>query len=286
MLCATTSAGIVPYEPPSYKSMVLVSDKPSSYMSIIQTNISHRERHEARRIGLEPMPLDEDMKSHHGEREACVEVLPDPVHALLEVADERQHGAHRLDAHPILPRATLTQCEIARIALRGMETGVTQDNHLVFALANEPLQGGIRDSGGGACPPHDPPPLIEEQGACAADNPAVVRHACAADLPWAAALAHRMEQLDAGGVDDTPHRWGGSEDVRPVVMRREETQEPGALGEARKQRAISTRYPAREGLGAHAFEGLHQPQGDHLTGPEVRLRRCGDGAYLLINLRE
>ena len=86
MLCATTSAGIVPYEPPSYKSMVLVSDKPSSYMSIIQTNISHRERHEARRIGLEPMPLDEDMKSHHGEREACVEVLPDPVHALLEVA--------------------------------------------------------------------------------------------------------------------------------------------------------------------------------------------------------
>ena len=189
--------------------MVLVFDKLNGHIGLLQTKLSHRERHEARRIGLEPMPLDEDMKSHHGEREACVEVLPDPVHALLEVADERQHGAHRLDEHPILPRATLTQCEIARIALRGMETGVTQDNHLVFALANEPLQGGIRDSGGGACPPHDPPPLIEEQGACAADNPAVVQHACAADLPWAAALAHRMDQLDAVGVDDTQHRWGG-----------------------------------------------------------------------------
>jgi hypothetical protein len=119
--------------------MVLVSDKPSSDISILQTKIGHRERHEARRIGLETMPLDQYIKSRHGERGAGMEVLPDPVHDFLEVADERQHGEHRLDEHPVLPLATLTQFEMARIALRGMETGVTQDNHLVFALANEPL---------------------------------------------------------------------------------------------------------------------------------------------------
>src|SRR6266478_6673226 len=31
---------------------------------------------------------------------------------------------------------------------------------------------------------------------------------------------------------------------------------------------------------------FNQPQGDHLTGPEVRLRVFGDGAYLLIDLVE
>ena len=31
---------------------------------------------------------------------------------------------------------------------------------------------------------------------------------------------------------------------------------------------------------------MQQPQGDHLTGPEVRLRMFGDGAQLLIDLIE
>src|SRR5436190_14941707 len=36
----------------------------------------------------------------------------------------------------------------------------------------------------------------------------------------------------------------------------------------------------------HALKGVEQPQGDHLTGPEVRLRMFGDGAQLLIDLKE
>src|SRR5215217_6857183 len=67
-------------------------------------------------------------------------------------------------------------------------------------------------------------------------------------------------------------------------MRLEETKEPGALGEVGKQRAIVARQPAIEGPVAPAFEGVEQPQGDHLTGPEVRLRMFGDGVQLLINL--
>src|SRR5215510_5661856 len=31
---------------------------------------------------------------------------------------------------------------------------------------------------------------------------------------------------------------------------------------------------------------FNQPQSHHLTGPEVRLRMCGDGAHLLIDLVE
>ena len=54
--------------------------------------------------------------------------------------DERQHGEHRLDEHPVLPRAALAQFEVARIALRGMEAGVTQDNHALFKLPNQPFK--------------------------------------------------------------------------------------------------------------------------------------------------
>src|SRR6266702_3120972 len=69
-------------------------------------------------------------------------------------------------------------------------------------------------------------------------------------------------------------------------MRLEETKEPGALGEVGKQRAIVARQPAIEGPIAHAFEGMQQSQGDHLTRPEVGLGMFGDRAHLLIDLIE
>jgi hypothetical protein len=36
-----------------------------------------------------------------------------------------------------------------------MEGGITQDDHLVFKLPNEPLKSVIRDIGGGTRPPDD-----------------------------------------------------------------------------------------------------------------------------------
>ena len=60
----------------------------------------------------------------------------------------------------------------------------------------------------------------------------------------------------------------------------------GALGEAWEQRAIVPRQPPIEGAVAPAFEGMQQPQGDDLTGPEVGLGVFGDRAQLLIDLVE
>ena len=128
-----------------------------------------------------------------------------------------------------------------------MEAGVAQDNHPPINLLNQPLKGVIRDIGGGTRPPHDQPPLIEQQTEFPADNPAVIREAFAADLLGAAAFAHGVDQLDAVGVDDPEHGRGGQEDLRPVLMGLEETKEPGALGQAGKQRPIVARQPAIEG---------------------------------------
>jgi len=52
--------------------MVLISDKPDNDIDILQTKFSHREGYEARRGGLEAMPLDQYIAGGHGEREPGV----------------------------------------------------------------------------------------------------------------------------------------------------------------------------------------------------------------------
>jgi hypothetical protein len=200
------------------------------------------------------------------------------------VEHHREPGEHRLHQHTVLPCAALTQCEVAGIPLRGMEGGITQDDHLFFTLANQPLKGGIRDIGGRTIPRHDQPPLIEHQTEFPPDNPAVMRETFAADLLGATAFAHGVDQRDPIRVDHPEHRRSGQEDLRPALMRPAEAQEPGALGEVGKQRTLVAGQPPIERAGAHTFEGMQPPPGDHLTGPEVRLGMLGDGAQLLINL--
>src|SRR5678815_4315160 len=111
--------------------MVLVSYTLANYVSILQTKFSDREVHDARRVGLETMPLDQHIEGRHGEREARLKIGPAPMHDLFEMADERQHREPRLHEHTVLPCAALTQFEVGRIALSGMEGHITQDNHLL-----------------------------------------------------------------------------------------------------------------------------------------------------------
>src|SRR5437773_4546054 len=170
--------------------MVLVSYILYRYFSILQTKFSDREGHEARRIGLEAMPLDSHIEGGHGERQARLKICPAPMHHLLQMADEREHREHRLHQHTVLPLAALTQFEVGGIALRGMEAGVTQDNHLFFELSNQPLKRVIRDIGGGTRPRHDQSPLIEQQTEFPSDDPAVVREPLAANLLGTAAFTH------------------------------------------------------------------------------------------------
>src|SRR2546427_2531739 len=150
--------------------MVLVSDKPSNDLGILQTKLSDRERYETRRVGLEAMPLDEDIEGRHGEGQARLKIGPAPMHGLFEMADERQHREHRLDEHTVLPLPALTQFEIRGIPLRGMEAGVAQDDHPPINLLNQPLKGVVRNIGSGTRPPHDQPPLVEQQTQFPANN--------------------------------------------------------------------------------------------------------------------
>src|SRR2546426_11354026 len=103
------------------------------------------------------MPLNQHIEGRHGEGQARLKIRPAPMHHLFEMADEREHREYRLHEHTVLPLTALTQSEIRVIALRGMEAGITQDNHLLLTLPNQPLKRVIRDIGHEKDPPHARP---------------------------------------------------------------------------------------------------------------------------------
>src|SRR5712671_8023908 len=162
--------------------MAIVSYRLYNSTSILQTKFSDREGHEARRMRLEAMPLDEHIESGHRKRQTRLKIGPAPMHDLLQMADQRQHREHRLHEHTVLPRATRTQFQVAGIPLRGMEAGVAQDDHPPINLLNQPLKGVVRGIGGGTRPPHHKAILVQQQTEFAPDNPAMVGQAFATDL--------------------------------------------------------------------------------------------------------
>src|SRR6201997_1461613 len=141
--------------------MVLVSYILDNHGSILQTKLSYREGHEARRVGLEAVPLDQHIEGGHGEGQARLKIGPASMHHLLHMADERQHREHRLHQHTVLPLAALTHFEVIGIPLRRMETSVTQDNHTPVTLLDQPLKRLVRDIGGGTIPPNYQAVLIQ-----------------------------------------------------------------------------------------------------------------------------
>ena len=66
--------------------MVLVCYILDKDISILQTKLSDREGHKARRVGLEAMPLDEHIEGRHSERQARLTRGPAPMHHLLHMA--------------------------------------------------------------------------------------------------------------------------------------------------------------------------------------------------------
>src|SRR2546428_5045624 len=99
---------------------------------------------------------------------------------------------------------------------------------------------------GGTPPPRDKPPRFQKETQFPADNPPMIREAFPADLLGTPAFTHRMDQLDAVGVDDAEHGRGGQESPRPVLMGFEETKEAGALrGVGRQQPEGSRPHPSK-----------------------------------------
>jgi len=68
----------------TYQLMVLVAEKPDSDIGMLQMQLRYREGHKAQRVGEYAMTLHQPMEGGHGERQACLNIRPAPMHPLLE----------------------------------------------------------------------------------------------------------------------------------------------------------------------------------------------------------
>src|SRR5215475_6833876 len=125
--------------------MVLVS---------LEAELRDREWHEAIHLGGQTMPLHQHVERGHRERETCLEILPDPVHDLLEVADHGEHRQDGLTEDAVVPLPALTHFEVRGIPRGRMEGRVTQHEHLVCHLLDEGLKGRVMDIRCGTIPRH------------------------------------------------------------------------------------------------------------------------------------
>src|SRR5437867_3708661 len=123
-------------------------------VSLLETKLSNGKPNHVMLVHFHA-PLSQDIERRHGPRDASAEVGP---HTMADFLAMKNHGAHRQDhfyQHPRVPVATRTDFHVGRIASRGMETGIGQDNHLAVTLGNQRSKMGVVDLGGGTVPSTD-----------------------------------------------------------------------------------------------------------------------------------
>lgn len=168
------------------------------------------------------LPLGQDIKEGDGKGEAHREIAPDAVKNPFKVTDGGQHREKGLDEHTFIPRSASTRLHIGGIAVFSDEPKVGQDDHLVRKVGNQRMERGIVDIGRIRRPGTGQPPLVQDDGELAPDNPAMIREPFAPNLPSCTLLPPGMEQFNPKTIGDPEHGGIGQEPVRPVLMRGKE----------------------------------------------------------------
>ena len=81
----------------------------------------------------------------------------------LQMTDPVQHREHSFDQHPRIPQAPITQFEVHRIPFFGVESGITQADHLLFIGGNQGMKGRVGRIGARTIPTDHQAQLIEPQ---------------------------------------------------------------------------------------------------------------------------
>src|ERR687895_2828940 len=108
-------------------------------------------------IGLETIPLHQDVEGGHGESQPSPEVVPDPMGEFLEMADQSEHQKHGFYHHTLIPFSSSAELEIGGVSFLSMKSPVRQNDHLVLEPLGQGLEAGVADIGSSAVPGADQP---------------------------------------------------------------------------------------------------------------------------------
>ena len=251
---------------------------------VLKAERGKREVYTAIFIGLDAIPLDEQVEHRHGVSQAALEISPNPVHHPLEVAYQGQHGEHRFDNHARVPLAPLANPEVFRMPVFLDKAFITEQHHPGSIALGDLLKGAaVVDIGRVDLPIHDQTQMIEHKTQFASDDPTPVRQPFLADLLLAAAFPARVEQFDAIGVDQTNERRVGHKALGPMPVGVEQPKQTCAHGQLWKQLPVVSLQPAIKGAIAHPFEGEQNGNRDYFAGIETGLRMLLRIGHLIIH---
>ena len=223
-------------------------------------------------IDQDAVPLDEQVEHRHGVSQAALEVSPNPVHHLLEMTHQGQHGQHRFDNHACVPLAPLANLDIFGMPVLFDKAFVGEQHHLGGIPLGYLLKGAaIIDVGRVHLPIYDETQMIEHKTQLAAYDPTSVRQSFLANLSLTAALPSGMDEFDAIGVNQADDRRVGQEALGPIPVGIEQPKQTRAAGQLRKQKQALSFQPPIEGTIANPFEGEQDGNRDHFAGIEPGL---------------
>src|SRR5689334_5123772 len=137
-----------------------------------QTELSDGQMNPTLLVRLQPcwcrsIPLRQQVESCHCEGQACLEVDPDTVSHMLDVANGVQHGKYRLNHHARVPLPSLAYEQVSGIALFEGKELVSQHYHFLLILSNHRVESRIMNISCGTIPIDNrrsryQPPLVEE----------------------------------------------------------------------------------------------------------------------------
>ena len=233
-------------------------------------------------IDLDAIPLDEQVEHRHRVSQSALEVSPYPVHHLLEMAHQGQHGEYRFDDHACVPFARLANPDVFRMPVPFDKALIAEQYHLGGIALGNLLEGAaIVDVSCVNLPIHNETEMIEHETQLAPDDPTAVGQPFLADLSLTAAFPARMEQFDAIGIDQTEQGRVCQKALRPMPVGIEQPKQTGAAGQMREQMQVVSFQPPIEGAIASASEGEQNGKRDRLAGIETgfgmlrRIRRLG-----------
>lgn len=148
---------------------------------------------------------------------------------LFEMAYSCQHVKLSLNKHTGIPLSTLTDLQIRRIAIFGMETGISQNDHLIDNLPDKRSEHRIIDVGSITSPSDNQAKFVQKQTELSSNNPPMIGDSLLSDLPWAASFTDRVNKLNSITINNTQDGWVSQEPVSPIPMGLEEAEETSSL---------------------------------------------------------
>src|SRR5215218_8692114 len=130
---------------------------------VLQTELSDGQMHPAVLVGVQPVPLRQQVEGCHREGQPCLEVAPGPMRHTLDVTYCVQHGEHRLDHHAHVPLPSLAYQQVSGVASFEGEKVVSQHDHLLLVIANHRLEDRVMHVSSSTLPIYNQPPLVEQQ---------------------------------------------------------------------------------------------------------------------------